>query len=261
MERRFQLRLADHWLELPEGATIIGRDSAATIVLDDDLVSRRHAVIEIKAERATLQDLDSRNGTFLNSVRVEGRVELTSGDRIGIGNHVLEIRLHGETQGAHRPTLNGQRLPTMAQVPASVVETGEMDVLTKYVQLERWREVENLLKGRVSALMEKPGRISVDDPKAISVLGAMVALAEQSLSPVWLDRLFRLCLSQGWKVPSDILDRIYRVLRASGDTGGDALAQYVTHWQTDSFQAKLTASEKDRIRMLGDLVRMYRRHQ
>ena len=265
MMMRFKLRLADHWVELVEGATIIGRDADATIVLDDDLVSRRHAMIEVSGGQAVLRDLDSRNGTFLNNQRVTEAVVLQNGDRIGIGDHVLDVRVQGQseaqTEATRRPTLSGAKMPTMAAGPAAAVETREMDVLDKYVRLGRWRAVENLLKGRVAVLMERPGEFSVDHPKAAGVLEAMVGLAENTMSPQWIDRLFRLCLTQGWLLPASLRDRIYRVIRALGETGGKGLADYVSLWQDPSRWSKLGKEDQDRIRMLGELVRMYQRNR
>jgi len=48
------------------GDTIIGRDPSAQIVLDSVQVSRRHARVHLEELSATLEDLGSRNGTWLN---------------------------------------------------------------------------------------------------------------------------------------------------------------------------------------------------
>ncbi len=263
MARRFQIRLADHWIELTDGVTTIGRDAEATIALDDDLVSRRHAVIEISNGGAFLDDLGSRNGTFVNAVRVVDRVELRNSDRIGIGDHVLEFRVQGVGEGAgvvsSHPTVTGAKLPTLASISTEVLETQEMDVLAKYVRLERWREVENLLKTRVADVMAKTGLLSADHPKTLSILTALIALAEHHMSPAWLDRLFRLCQSQGWLLPIPLLDRAYRVIRAQGETGGEGLAEYVSYWSEGRRFAALKADDQSRIRILRELVDMYQR--
>jgi serine protease Do len=79
----------------------LGRDPAATIRFDpekDDLVGRQHASITrdpAEPSRFLLTDLDSRNGTFLNSARVTGSMPLTPGDVIvlGAGGPELEFDL------------------------------------------------------------------------------------------------------------------------------------------------------------------------
>jgi pSer/pThr/pTyr-binding forkhead associated (FHA) protein len=66
----------------------IGRKSDNNIVLEDKRVSRYHAEIIIKDGIHIIKDLDSRNGTFVNDVRI-ANVILQSGDRITIGTNTL----------------------------------------------------------------------------------------------------------------------------------------------------------------------------
>jgi len=76
--------------EEPEALTI-GRGRDNSIVLDDMLVSRRHVRITADADGLVLEDLGSRNGTYVNGRRVE-RTHLSEGDRIGIGAATFEVR-------------------------------------------------------------------------------------------------------------------------------------------------------------------------
>lgn len=62
-------------LELKERC-IIGRDPSADLHIDSPDISRKHAVIFIEDGGIFLQDLNSRNGTFMNGMRIEGRVQL-----------------------------------------------------------------------------------------------------------------------------------------------------------------------------------------
>ena len=66
---------------------VIGRDpDCADILIEDDLVSRQHASIEVDAAgRVIITDLRSTNGTFVNSEEIDRR-ELRDGDRIGFGS-------------------------------------------------------------------------------------------------------------------------------------------------------------------------------
>jgi DNA-binding winged helix-turn-helix (wHTH) protein len=61
--------------------------------LNSDGVSRRHARIEISAERATIEDLGSKNGTFVGDQRVEGTRSLSDGDVIRVGSVKLTLRI------------------------------------------------------------------------------------------------------------------------------------------------------------------------
>lgn len=74
----------------PEALTI-GRGRGNSIVLDDMLVSRQHVRITADADGLVLEDLGSRNGTYVNGRRVE-RTHLSEGDRIGIGAATFEVR-------------------------------------------------------------------------------------------------------------------------------------------------------------------------
>ena len=62
-----------------------GRGRACEVVFDDATVSKMHARLRLDAGVATIEDLDSTNGTLLNGKRLEGVTALRRGDRIGLG--------------------------------------------------------------------------------------------------------------------------------------------------------------------------------
>ncbi|RYG75970.1 FHA domain-containing protein [Yimella sp. RIT 621] len=74
-----------------DDALTIGRGRDNSIVLDDMLVSRKHLRITADDEGLLLEDLGSRNGTYVNGRRVE-RSHLQEGDRIGVGGTTFEVR-------------------------------------------------------------------------------------------------------------------------------------------------------------------------
>ncbi len=88
-----------HWLRCqgqsyPLAAEItIGRDSANVINVDDNLVSRRHAVIQKIKEAYFVSDRGSRNGTFVNEQKIPagGYVKLNLGDVLRVGKTELKI--------------------------------------------------------------------------------------------------------------------------------------------------------------------------
>lgn len=77
---------------LGEGENILGRDEGAAVQIDLPGVSRRHARILIESGRATLEDLGSKNGTFLNEESVAAAAALSDGDSIRLGRHLLVYR-------------------------------------------------------------------------------------------------------------------------------------------------------------------------
>ena len=64
---------------------LLGRDPEATVHIDHPSVSRRHARISIHSARAVLEDLKSRNGTFLDGRHIETPTEIQHGAIIGLG--------------------------------------------------------------------------------------------------------------------------------------------------------------------------------
>jgi DNA-binding winged helix-turn-helix (wHTH) protein len=90
---------------LADGESVLGRDDGSDVVLADTTVSRRHARITIGDDGATLADLGSQNGTWVNEGRVTEPVRLTNGDRIRLGRVLVTYR---RIVG----TLTTERLPT-----------------------------------------------------------------------------------------------------------------------------------------------------
>ena len=84
----------DRNFPLSDGDNIIGRDPSCNIWLDDPDVSRRHARIRIDSLRgsATLEDLESTNGTSIRRSRVNGPTALVNGDLIRIGPVEFKFR-------------------------------------------------------------------------------------------------------------------------------------------------------------------------
>jgi pSer/pThr/pTyr-binding forkhead associated (FHA) protein len=75
-------------LPLTAEVTHLGRSQSADIVLDDSSVSRRHAVIAVRAGRTHVLDNRSLNGVVVNGSRV-GEAALDDGDTIVLGRVVL----------------------------------------------------------------------------------------------------------------------------------------------------------------------------
>ena len=76
--------LLGHRWTLTNDEMLIGRGTDADIVLPERQVSRYHLKIHYRDSRYFLEDLDSKNGTFLNGQPVKGTVPLMDGDEIQI---------------------------------------------------------------------------------------------------------------------------------------------------------------------------------
>jgi DNA-binding winged helix-turn-helix (wHTH) protein len=80
-------------LVLMEGPNVIGRESDATIQIDARGVSRHHARILVARDVATIEDLDSKNGTHVNGRRIATAVRLSDGDEISLGTITRTFRI------------------------------------------------------------------------------------------------------------------------------------------------------------------------
>lgn len=78
---------------LAAGENIVGRDSDAAVRFDAPGISRRHARITVAGEEATLEDLGSKNGTYVHGDRIATPVELADGDDIRLGPIEVRFRI------------------------------------------------------------------------------------------------------------------------------------------------------------------------
>lgn len=71
---------------------VVGRSSEADVYLDDRWASRSHCELSISEDALVVRDLQSRNGTFVNSEQIETS-RLQSGDELIVGRIVFRIEL------------------------------------------------------------------------------------------------------------------------------------------------------------------------
>jgi DNA-binding winged helix-turn-helix (wHTH) protein len=86
------LRWRDRDYPLAEGDNLLGRDEDCVVALPSGKVSRRHARIRLTKGEALLEDLGSKNGTYVGDRRVEAPTALADGDEIRLGSVLLVFR-------------------------------------------------------------------------------------------------------------------------------------------------------------------------
>jgi DNA-binding winged helix-turn-helix (wHTH) protein len=100
--RQCWLLVGQRRFPLPAGENVVGRDAAAQVRLDDANVSRRHARIIVSAAGTQIEDLGSKNGTFLDGLRLPaGAVPLPDGGRVVFGTLIASFH----ESGSGMPTL------------------------------------------------------------------------------------------------------------------------------------------------------------
>jgi DNA-binding winged helix-turn-helix (wHTH) protein len=92
-ETRMYLTSADQQFLLSQGAADIGRSSQAAVRIDAAGVSRHHARLVITGDEARVEDLGSKNGTFVDAKPVTGACLLKDGSEIRVGPVALTFRI------------------------------------------------------------------------------------------------------------------------------------------------------------------------
>jgi len=69
----------------------VGRAAGCQVAIDDTFASQIHARVFSQAGQVYVEDLGSTNGTYLNTKKVEGPEPVRRGDRLQVGNTVMEV--------------------------------------------------------------------------------------------------------------------------------------------------------------------------
>ena len=78
---------------LHDGENIVGRDPAGAARLDFPSVSRQHACVTVSTDGIRVEDLGSKNGTFLRNERINGAMVLADRDELRVGSVQLTVRI------------------------------------------------------------------------------------------------------------------------------------------------------------------------
>lgn len=95
---------------LPLGDVLIGRGQECYLRINEPMVSRRHARLRVSIDRVTLEDLGSRNGSYLNGIGVGEPVSLSPGDLVVIGSQQFTVELGDEPGARRHPTSVAQTM-------------------------------------------------------------------------------------------------------------------------------------------------------
>jgi DNA-binding winged helix-turn-helix (wHTH) protein len=100
----FRLLWGQREVALAEGENILGRGTDSLVWIDAQSVSRRHARVMVASGLATLEDLGSKNGTFVNGVRLGSAVALRDGDELRIGNVPMTLKVYSKPSSTETAT-------------------------------------------------------------------------------------------------------------------------------------------------------------
>jgi hypothetical protein len=269
---RYWLDYRGHRFELRPGELVIGRSAGCHLVLDDALVSRRHARVVVTAQDVVLEDLGSANGVFVNGERVSGTKSLTVGDRLVVGQQELIVRVGQATRETFERqrftavTLTGMENFPATDPPARVIEdndsTHQGDALTllggvadKVLALGRGEEAEKILGNFLNSLLERARAGS-----KLEALGAdraaeyAVKIATVTGKPRWVDYAVELFRHLERPLPTSVVDQLYTVLRSVSGIDRSGLREYIAVLKQRS--EKLSPTERFLIQRIEGLERL-----
>lgn len=227
---RFWLEYQGHTLELRSGAVVVGRSSSCHIVLDDGLVSRRHAQFLVSAKQAVIEDFGSVNGVYVNGERIAGQRVLRDGDRVQIGKQdfllrsaTKVVRVETAPERFTAETLHGKTLPREVLEAERAREeltrrTDALDLLCgvadKVLALGRGEEAEKLLGTALANLLKQAqGGAPLAAASAARAASYAVRVADATGRARWIDYCFELYSVMLRPLPGDVVDQLYVVLR------------------------------------------------
>ena len=280
--QRFWLEFQGRTFELRPGEILIGRSSNCHLVLDDGLVSRRHAQIVVTDDRAIVEDFSSANGVFVNSKRVSGSEQLKAGDQLQIGKQQFTVCSVARPVVAVPPerrmaeTLHGLRSPGEASfAPASdradtkselkqpeVEATQRAEALEllggvadKVLALGRGEEAERVLSTALNNVLNEVKRGREPAARVVSKAATYAGkLADATAHGKWLDYTIDLYASLRRPMPIELVDQMYAVIRRVDAVNLQALRAYLSilHAQPQAF----APNERFAIQRLEGLERL-----
>ncbi len=103
--------------QLSQGVIKIGKVPSAHLKIDDEKVSRMHAIIEVLGTEVSVIDLGSTGGTFVNGQKIN-KAKLQSGDAITVGDSRIEIAIADADLAAAGRGLLAPSVPSVIVSPA-----------------------------------------------------------------------------------------------------------------------------------------------
>ncbi len=244
---QYWLDYRGHRFDVRTQPLVIGRSAVCELVLDDALVSRRHAQVLLLEDVVVVEDLESVNGVYVNGERVERRRELALGDRIVIGKQ--EMIVHGRSRTAapaartmrfsaetltgmdpvesfgSRPTLSGSTEEDSTHEGDALELLG--GVADKVLALGRGEEAEKILAAYLTNMLDSSTRGTIDPAMAEKAVEYAVKLAGATGKGSWVDYAFNLYKPLKRPLPGQVVDELYSVLRRVSGISLPGLRAYV----------------------------------
>ena len=217
---QYKLKLGGKTMTLSKGEHDVGRMSDCWLTLDDELASRYHARFHYDGEKAEIEDLGSRNGTYLNGQKLSERQVLRHGDKVRIGREIIAVLSGDVSQSDEDEDLRRTLAPGEdTRFPSLIGQLVE-----KSLKVGKIKEAERYATALSNQLATS--RVAVDHPAATACVKCLLGLAERSNSGVWIDRTFKLFAAQNWVMPDEVVDRVRAALDRIPRIPGSGIKDY-----------------------------------
>jgi pSer/pThr/pTyr-binding forkhead associated (FHA) protein len=143
-----------------QGDSLLGRSPECLIVLPSERVSREHAVVRRIHCGLEVEDLGSRNGTWVNGTRIRRATVLSQGDEVQLGDDVLEVVLKPNAQIPVTVSGVTSSLSEESNRQRQVLERVEYD-MAQLAAGDDYAEAARQMRGTIDELMESLGEWGV----------------------------------------------------------------------------------------------------
>lgn len=249
---RYRLQHGEVELEVAPGRFVVGRSAECNLVLDDPLVSRRHAAFLLEGEALTVEDLGSRNGVQVNGATVQGRRALADGDVVTLGGHDLKVLQTDAAAEGEAVARVGPREGVTTLTFEERTQEGPTllaRVLDKALAMGRGDEAERILANLLADASKSARSGRALDHAARCAFRVASATGRMD----WVDRVF-LAYEAGERVmPAPMVDEVHALVRRARHPLSDAVKRYAAWLQARA--DRLSPSERFALQRMEALVR------
>lgn len=249
---------------LGEGDHVIGRAHDCDIVLESELVSRRHARLSVSGSTVFVEDLGSINGVTVDGIRVQSKAIVPPGSRLGLADAELTLERRGPSDArvTRRGPLQADASPKSGgsgEYPAAPIDRRSRafellsGVVNKALALGQTDEAERVLSGLLAeVLSEAEHHGGLPESVVDSAVREALRLSAATRKSKWTEYPIRLHLALGRALPLPVVDRLYALARQSPGMDLGLLHRY-----SDALETKrLAPTERFVLQRLRTLERM-----
>jgi pSer/pThr/pTyr-binding forkhead associated (FHA) protein len=235
------LHHADRELVLLPGKYLIGRSRSCQLVINDEVVSRRHAVLEVSQDlKVVLRDLGSHNGVIVNGQTIKGgQKELKNRDRFMIGADTFQIFLASDALDSATQkvveVVTEAASTVVKRAPAVLLDetraTHDLDMMAAAadvaIKAGQYKEAENVLASHLRAVLaDVRGVRQTCSAVRDKAFKCAVRLAEVTRKIEWFDLAVDLLIVQAIVCTEEQAETLLRAQRQFVKLETHRLEQY-----------------------------------